>query len=295
MNNTTGEAARRRIRRRLEETPTSELTAANLDEIVLQETGADECFKALFRDAEEARFAIEGGTRAALNAGTSLNCFGLLAVVAAAAAWGGVFGRYESPGWTWMPPALAPVVAVAAVVVAVFSLGRPATRMASGSITIGFVLIGVAGGVTLYVSDLESWEQWSILASIAVSGAATVWLHLTRIRNSDEARDLELALTRARREARTLLAEERAKFLRKLDRALEGVGADLGELDTLWTFAAECVAKRGVKDLDRANGPVGASKLTSILSIPRDHHDVAGERAEAGWGKRIRTQRGPTG
>lgn len=283
MNNTTGEAARSRVRRRLADTPTSELTAANLDEIVLQETGTGESLKALFRDAEETRFAIEGGTRAAMNAGTSLNCFGLLAVIAAAGAWGGVFGRYESPGWTWMPPALAPVVAAAAVIVAVFSLGRPATRMASGSVTIGFVLISAAGGVTLYVSDVEPWEQWSILASIGVGGVAAVCLHLTRVLNSDESRDLELALLRARREARALLVEERAKFLPRLDRTLEGVRADRSELDTLWAFAAACAAKRGVKDLDRAYGPVGASKLTLILSIPRDNHDIAGERAEAEW------------
>ena len=295
MTNTTGEAVRSRVRRRPADTPTSELTAAKLDEIVLQETGTDESLKALFGDAEGARFAIEGGTRATLNAGTSLNCFGLLAVIAAAAAWGGVFGRYESPGWTWMAPALAPVVAAAGVIVAVFSLGRPATRMASGSVTIGFVLIGVAGGVTLYVSDVEPWEQWSMLASIAVGGAATAWLRLTRIRNSDESCDLELALLRSRREARALLAEERAKFLPRLERTLEGVRADLRELDTLWAFAAACAAKRGVEDLDRANGPVGTSKLTSILSIPRDNHDIAGERAEAEWEKRRRPQRGTTG
>lgn len=214
--NDTHDATRSRVERRVADTPANDLTAAKLDEIVLQETGTDESLKALFREAEEARFAIEGGTRAALNAGTSLNCFGLLAVVAAAAAWGGVFGRYESPGWTWMLPALAPVVAAAAVIVAVFSLGRPATRMASGSVTIGFVLISVAGGITLFASDLEPREQWSILASIAVSGAAVIWLHLTRILNTDESRDLELARVRALREARALLEEERAKFLSKL-------------------------------------------------------------------------------
>lgn len=295
MNNTNGDTVWSRLERRLADTPTSDLTAAKLDEIVLQETVTDGRLGALFRDAENARFAIEGGARAALNAGTSLNCFGLLVIVSAAAAWGGVFGRYQSPGWTWMAPALAPVAAVAAVIVAVFSLGRPATRMASGSVTIGFVLISVAGGVTLYVSDVEPWELWSILASIGVGGLATVWLQLTRILNSDESRDLELALLRARREARVLLEEERAKFLPRLERILEGVRADLSELDTRWAYVAACAAKRGIKDLDRANGPVGASKLTSILSIPRDHHDVAGERAEAEWEKKSRPQRGITG
>lgn len=286
MNNTNGDAARSRVQRRVSDMPTSGLTAANLDEIVLQETGTHESLNGLFRDAEKTRFAIEGGTRAALNAGTSLNCFGLLAVIAAAGAWGGVFGRYESPGWTWMPPAFAPVVAAAAVIVAVFSLGRPATRMASGSVTIGFVLISVAGGATLYVAYVEPWEQWSILASIGVGGAAVIWLHLVRMFNSDDSRDFELALLRARREARALLSEERPKFLPRLEPTLEGARADLRELDMLWTVAADGAAKRGVKDLDRADGPVGASKLTSILSIPRDHHDVAGERAETEWEKK---------
>lgn len=290
MNETTGDTARGRVKRRVADTPTSDLTAAKLDEIVLEETATGESLRALFRDAEETRFAIEGGTRAALNAGTSLNCFGLLAIVAAAGAWGGVFGRYESPGWTWMLPALAPVVAAAALIVAVFSFGRPATRMASGSVTIGFALISVAGGITLFASDLEPWEQRSILASIAVGGAAVVWLRITRIRNTDASRDLELALLRARREARALLEAERAKVLPRLDRTLESVRADLSELDALWAFAADCAAQRGVKDLDRANGPVGASKLTLILSIPWDHNDVAGERAEADWEKRVRPQ-----
>ncbi|MFE6646641.1 hypothetical protein ACFVJS_08780 [Nocardioides sp. NPDC057772] len=289
------DAARGRVQRRVSNTPTNELTAANLDVIVLEETGTHKSLRDLFRHAEEVRFALEGGTRAALNAGTSLNCFGLLAVVAAAGAWGGIFGRYESPGWMWMPPALAPVVAVAAVIVAVFSLGRPATRMASGAVSIAFVLIGVAGGATLYVSDVDPWEQWSLLASIIVCGAATLSLRLARALNSDESHDLELALFRARREARALLAEERATFLPRLEQALEDVRADLLELDAVWAFAAECAAKRGIKDLDRANGPVGASKLASILSIPRDHHDVAGERAEAAWEKRNRPQRGVTG
>lgn len=295
MNDTTGDTARSRVERRVAKTPTSDLKPAKLDEIVLQETGADESLEALFREAEEARFEIECRTRAALNAGTSLNCFGLLAVIAAAAAWCGVFGRYESPGWTWMLPALAPVVAAAAVIVAVFSFGRPATRMASGSVTIGFVLISVAGGITLFVFDLEPREQWSILASIAVAGAVVVWLGVTRILNTDESRDLELALLRARRDARALLEEERAKFLPRLDQTLETERVDLSELEALWAFAAGCVAKRGAKDLDRANGPVGASKLTSILSIPRDHHDTAGERAEAEWEKRSRPQRGTSG
>lgn len=290
VNNTNGDSARSRVQRRVADTPTSDLTASKLDEIVLQETGIYESVNDLFRDAEKTHFAIQDGTRSALNAGTSLNCFGLLAVVAAAAAWGGVFGRYESPGWTWILPALAPVVAAAAVIVAVFSLGRPATRMASGSVTIGFVLISVAGGITLFVFDLEPREQWSILASIAVGGAAVVLLGVTRIRNTDESRDLELALLRARRDARALLEEERAKFLPRLDRTMETVRVDLTELDALWAFAADCAAKRGVKDLDRVNGPVGASKLTSILSIPRDHHDTAGERAEEEWEKRSRPQ-----
>lgn len=289
------DAARSRVQRRVSSTPTSDLTAANLDVIVLEETGTHESLRDLFGDAEDVRFAIEGGTRAALNAGTSLNCFGLLAVVAAAGAWGGIFGRYDSPGWMWMPPALAPVVAVAAVIVAVFSLGRPATRMASGAVSIAFVLIGVAGGATLYISEVAPWELWSLLVSIAVCGAAAVWLRLTRTLNSDASRDLELALLRARREARALLVEERAGFLLRLEQTLQDVRADLLELDSLWAFAAECAAKRDVIDLDRTNGPVGASKLTSILSIPRDHHDVAGERAEAEWEKRSRPQRGATG
>lgn len=38
-----------------------------------------------------------------------------------------------------------------------------------------------------------------------------------------------------------------------------------------------------LKDLDRADGSVGASKLTAILDIPYDHHDRAGEQAEAAW------------
>lgn len=283
MSNTNSDAVRSRVRQRVVDAPTTDLTAARLDEIVLQETGVDESVADLFRDAEKTRFVIEGGTRAVSNAGTSLNCFGLLAVVAAAAAWGGVFGRYESPGWTSMPPALAPVVAAAAVIVAVFSFGRPATRMASGAITIAFVLISVAGGVTLYVSDPDSREQWSILVSIAVSGTAVIWLHLVRMFNSDESRDLELALLRSRREARTVLMAQRATFLPRLEDALQNARADLSDLDALWRVAADCAAERGVKELTRMKGPVGASKLASILSIPRDHHDIAGESAEAEW------------
>ncbi|MGH3352757.1 MAG: hypothetical protein ACRDPS_18975 [Nocardioides sp.] len=160
------------------QTPEIDLTASRIDEIVLQEVSTDERVNDLFREAEKTRFAVEGGTRAALNAGTSLNCFGLLAVVAGAGAWVGVFGRYEAPGWTWMAPALVPVVATPAAIVAVFSLGRPTTPMASVAITIGFVIVSVAGGVTLYVSDVKPWEQCSILASIGVGGAAVVWLHL---------------------------------------------------------------------------------------------------------------------
>ncbi|MEU0317242.1 hypothetical protein [Nocardioides sp. NPDC006273] len=156
-----------------------------------------------------------------------------------------------------MLPALAPVVAAAAVIVAVFSLGRPATRMASGSGTIGFVLISVAGGITLFVSDLDSREQWSIVASIAVGGAAVVWLRLTRILNTDESRDLELALLRALRDARALLEEERAKFLPRLDQTLQTVRADLSELDALWAFAADCAAKRGDAPMS-CQGFVGA-------------------------------------
>ncbi|TQL68966.1 hypothetical protein FB381_2867 [Nocardioides albertanoniae] len=288
MDDTNGagaDALRARVERRVSGTPTGQITAATVDEIVLQETGTDKSLTTLLSDAEETRFGITGGARAALNAGTSLNCFGLLAVVAAAAAWGGVFGRYESPGWTWMVPTLAPVVAAAAVIVAIFSLGRPATRMASGGISIGFVIIAVAGGVTSYAFDLEPTEQWSIWASIAVGGAAVVWLHLVRLLNSDESRDLELALLRARREARALLAEERARFLPRLEGALHAAQADLDELETLWTFAADRVAKRGVT-LDRADGPVGASLLASILSIPHDAHDRAGEDAEAEWEKK---------
>lgn len=270
------------VAKAVEQTPEIDLTSSRIDEIVLSATGHDRVAADLFDAAEDTRF--EAAHKAHQRDEGSWGGVGVLTVIVAAAAAGGIFGRYgQSPGLTWMPPVLSPVVAALIALIALASARKPMGRNAAGSCVIALVLIVAAGVVTLLAPGLKPWEQVSVIASIAVGLGGVAWIHLVRARNPEAARERDLGLFLARREARTALAEERERAIHALDKRLRDAGVDAASLEALWTYAAGCAEKRGAKGLERVNGPVGASKLTAILDIPRDHHDVAGERTEAAW------------
>ena len=281
MNNTNS-TAQEEIAKAVETTPESDLTAARIDEIVLKSTGNDKLTDDLFRAAEE--FEFSASHKAYQRDEGPWGGVGMLTVIVAAAAAGGIFGRYgQSPGLTWMPPVLSPVVAALITIIALASVRKPMGRNAAGSCVIALVLIVAAGVVTLLAPGLKPWEQVSVIASMAVGLVGVVWIHLVRARNPEAARERDLGLFLARREARAALAEERERSIHALGERLQNARADAASLESLWAYAAGCADKRGVQGLERANGPVGASKLTAILDIPRDHHDIAGERTEAAW------------
>ncbi|MER7604439.1 hypothetical protein [Nocardioides sp. NPDC127503] len=281
MNNTNSKV-QGEIAKAVETTNVSDLNAARLDEIVLEATGNDELASDLFRSAE--KFELAASHKAYQRDEGPWGAVGVLTVIIAAAAAGGIFGRYgQSPGLMWMPPVLSPVVAALITLIAAASTHKPMGRNAAGSCVIALVLIVAAGVVTLLAPGLKPWEQVSVIASIAVALGGVVWIHLVRARNPEAARERDLGLFLARSEARTALAEERRRAIDALDKRLRDAGVDAASLESLWTYAAGCADKRGAKGLERVNGPVGASKLTAILNIPRDHHDIAGERAEAAW------------
>lgn len=264
-----------------------DLTAARLDEIVLEATGLDGNLATLFKDAKETRFTIEQRAQVVQNREDALGCVGMLAVLVAAAAAGGVFGRYgQSPGWTWMPPVLNPIAAACIVLVAVASFVRPAHQKVSGTSTIAFVLLAASGALTLLAPGGSHRENVSLVASMAAAGIALIWIHLTRARRARVACDIDLAFLHARREARTALVHEREKATRELDRRLRGTDANLKDLETLWDHAAGCAQERGVSGLERAPGPVGTSWLAATLDIPRDDDDRSDEQAEAAWKRR---------
>ena len=281
MNNTNS-TAQEEIAKAVETTPESDLTAARIDEIVLKSTGNDKLTDDLFRAAEE--FEFSASHKAYQRDEGPWGGVGMLTVIVAAAAAGGIFGRYgQSPGLTWMPPVLSPVVAALITIIALASVRKPMGRNAAGSCVIALVLIVAAGLVTLLAPGLKPWEQVSVIASMAVGLVGVAWIHLVRARNPEAARERDLGLFLARREARAALAEERERSIHALGERLQNARADAASLESLWAYAAGCADKRGVQGLERANGPVGASKLTAILDIPRDHHDIAGERTEAAW------------
>ena len=281
MNNTNS-TAQEEIAKAVETTPESDLTAARIDEIVLKSTGNDKLTDDLFRAAEE--FEFSASHKAYQRDEGPWGGVGMLTVIVAAAAAGGIFGRYgQSPGLTWMPPVLSPVVAALITIIALASVRKPMGRNAAGSCVIALVLIVAAGLVTLLAPGLKPWEQVSVIASMAVGLVGVVWIHLVRARNPEAARERDLGLFLARRESRAALAEERERSIHALGERLQNARADAASLESLWAYAAGCADKRGVQGLERANGPVGASKLTAILDIPRDHHDIAGERTEAAW------------
>ncbi|MGH3352758.1 MAG: hypothetical protein ACRDPS_18980 [Nocardioides sp.] len=281
MNNTNDDV-QGKIAKAVETTPASDLNATRLDEIVLKATGNDELTDDLFRAAEKSELAASH--KAYQRDEGSWGGVGMLTVIVAAAAAGGIFGRYgQSPGLTWMPPVLSPVVAALIAIIALASVRKPMGRNAAGSCVIALVLIVAAGVVTLIAPGLKPWEQVSVIASMAVGLVGVAWIHIVRARNPEAARERDLGLFLARREARAALAAEREPSIRALDGRLRSAGADTASLESLWAYAAECAAKRGVKGLERAKGPVGASKLTAILDIPRNHHDISGEKTEAAW------------
>ncbi|MFE6509270.1 hypothetical protein ACFVDI_19630 [Nocardioides sp. NPDC057767] len=264
-------------------TPQIDLTSSRLDEIVLSATGHDGILEDLFTSAKQTRQSAEHGTHAHED-GPFLGCVGLLALVIAAAAAGGIFGRFgQSPGLTWMPPALSPVVAVLVVLLAAASFRRPAGQNSTRLSTFALILVVVAGGVTLFLPGVKPWERASLVISVVVTAAAVVWMHLGRSRDAEAARIRDLAGLRARREARASLAEERAQATQELEARLRREQVDLAHLESLWAHAAERARLRGATDLDRTPGPIGASKLAAILDLPRDHRDDADELTEAAW------------
>lgn len=283
MNDSSDEAVRATIDDAVSATPEIDLTTSRMDEIVLSATGHDGVLEDLFASAKKTRQAAEHATHAHED-GPLLGCVGLLALVVAAAAAGGIFGRFgQAPGLTWMPPTLSPVVAVLVVLLAVASVRRPAGSNSARLSTFALVLVVVAGGVTLFLPGVKPWEQVSIVISVLVTAAAVVWMHVGRSRNAEAARDRDLAGLRARREARASLAEERTRATHELEERLRREQVDLVHLESLWEHAAERARRRGASDLDRTPGPVGASKLAAILDLPRDHRDDADERTEAAW------------
>lgn len=281
MNNTNSNV-QADIAKAVETTHVNDLNAARLDEIVLAATGNDESTTDIFRSAEKLEF--DASHKAYQRDEGPWGGVGVLTVIIAAAAAGGIFGRYgQSPGLMWMPPVLSPVVAVLITLIAVASARKPVGRNAAGSCVIALGLIVAAGVVTLIAPGLKTWEQISVIASMAVGLVGVVWIHLARARNPEAARERDLGLYLARREARAALAEERERAIHTLDERLRNAGADAVSLESLWAYAAGCAEKRGAKGLERVNGPIGASKLTAILDIARDHHDISGERTEAAW------------
>lgn len=270
------------VAKAVEQTSEIDVNSSRIDEIVLAATGHDHLAADLFDAAEETRF--EAAHKTHQRDEGSWGGVGMLTVIVAAAAAGGIFGRYgQSPGLTWMPPVLSPVVAALIAIIALASVRKPMGRNAAGSCVIALVLIVAAGVVTLIAPGLKPWEQVSVIASMVVGLVGVAWIHIVRARNPEAARERDLGLFLARREARAALAAEREPSIRALDERLRNAGADTASLESLWAYAAECAAKRGVKGLERAKGPVGASKLTAILDIPRNHHDISGEKTEAAW------------
>ena len=281
MNNTNS-TARDEIAKSVETTNEIDLNAARIDEIVLQATGNDAQVRDLFRAAE--KFELAASHKAYQRDEGPWGGLGILTVIIAAAAAGGIFGRYgQSPALTWMPPVLSPVVAALIALIALASVRGPVGRNAAGSCVIALVLIVAAGAVTLIAPGLKAWEQVSVIASMAVGLVGAAWIHLARARDPEAARERDLGFFLARREARAALAEERERSIQVLEDRLRDGSADTAALESLWTYAAQCAASRGVKGLERASGPVGASKLTAILDIPRNHHDITGEKVEAAW------------
>lgn len=283
MNDSSDEAVRSKIDDAVSATPEIDLTSSRMDEIVLSATGHHGILEDLFASAKQTRQSAEHGTHAHED-GPFLGCVGLLALVIAAAAAGGIFGRFgQSPGLTWMPPALSPVVAVLVVLLAAASSRRPAGQSSARLSTFALVLVVVAGGVTLFLPGVKPWEQVSLVISVVVTAAAVVWMHVGRSRNAEAARNRDLAGLRARREARASLAEERARATQELEERLRHEQVDFDHLESLWAHAAERARQRGATALDRTPGPIGASKLATILDLPRDHRDDADELTEAGW------------
>jgi hypothetical protein len=283
LNDSSDEAVRSTIDDAVSATPEIDLTTARMDEIVLSATGHDGILEDLFASAKQTRQSAEHGTHAHED-GPLLGCVGLLALVVAAAAAGGIFGRFgQAPGLTWMPPTLSPVVAVLVVLLAAASLRRPAGSSSARLSTFALVLVLVSGGVTLFLPGVKPWEQVSIVISVVVTAAAVAWMHVGRSRNAEAARNRDLAGLLARREARATLDAERARATYELEERLRREEVDLAHLESLWTHAAERAQRRGATALDRTPGPIGASKLATILDLPRDHRDDADERTEAAW------------
>ncbi|GGR53580.1 hypothetical protein J2S40_001364 [Nocardioides luteus] len=283
MSDSSDEAMRSKIDEAVNATPEIDLTTSRIDEIVLSAMGYDGVLDDLYASAKRTRQSVEHGTHAH-DDGPFLGCVGLLALVVAAVAAGGIFGRFgQSPGWTWMPPALSPVVAALVVLLAAASIRRPAGQGSTRLSTFALVLVVVAGGVTLFLPDVKPWERVSLVASMVVTAAAVVWMHVGRSRNAEAARDRDLAGLRARREARESLAEERARATQELEERLRREQVPFAELEMLWEHAAEGARRRGATSLERTPGPVGASKLATILDLPRDHRDDADELTEAAW------------
>ncbi|MEU0317241.1 hypothetical protein [Nocardioides sp. NPDC006273] len=286
MSNDNVAGLRVEIAKAVDQSSEIDLTSSRIDEIVLSATGHDRLASDLFDAAEETRF--QAAHKAHQKDEGAWGGIGVLAIIVAATAAGGIFGRYgQAPGLTWMPPVLSPVVATLIAFVALASVRKPMGRTAAGTCVIALVLIVAAGVVTLLAPGLKPWEQVSIIASLAVGLVGVAWIHLVRARNPEAARERDLGLFLARREARAALAEERERAIQALDERLREAGTDVASLESLWTYAAACAAKRGTKGLERVEGPVGASKLTAILDIPRDHHDISGERVEAAWEAKV--------
>lgn len=285
MNNTNSKA-QDEIAKAVARTPTADLTASRLDEVVLEATGHDGLAADLFRAADTTATAAAHKAHSK-DEGPILSCIGTLTLLIAIAAASGIFARYgQSLGWTWMPPILSPVVAALILVVALASIRGPVGRNAARSATYALVLILIAGGVTVFAPGLKQWELVSIVVSLASGVVWVVWINVVRARNADDSRDIDLAFLEARREARTAMAAERVTAIDELTERFHKADVDLAALESLWRFAASCAEKRGATGLVRADGPVGASKLAAILDIPRDFHDIADEATEAAWEKR---------
>lgn len=263
------------------QTQLMEITPSRIDDIVLKAAGLDQVTADLFRAAEEAEF--NASHNAYKKDEGPLVPVGTLAVIVAATAAGGVFGRYQSPGWSWMPPILAPIVVVLIAMGAVASFRGPIGRTPAGFFRIAFALVIAAGIGTFLLPGLATWELVDIVTSWVLGLAGIVWIYTVRAQHPDDARERDLAMLRARREGRAALAEERERSLQRLGQILQNEGADYAVLDALWAHAASCADSRGAKDLERVDGPVGASKLAATLDIPRDHHDRSMEQAEARW------------
>lgn len=267
-----GDEARRGVEDAVAKLSEDDLTPGRLDQIVLKAAGCDAAANEVFAAAEQASIASFQKFEAARRGrGDGFGCFAFLTVLFALTGFAGVFGRAaRSTDLTWLVAWGLVLGALMQVVLVLLQRTRPLQKRLVRLCTVALAIMVLSALLVQAADGVRQWERVAVAVAVGLGLLANVWFRLIRRWRAQQAHEVDTSYLRQRRAQREVLAVTEAGLVEQLDERLGRAHCDVALLDELWSVARQAAEARGAVELERAVGPVGASRIKALLDLPVD-------------------------